>query len=466
MLDIHQTLESRYPILFQRHRRAAATLVRFLGYLFYEARFRQFADRYPHLRGFDFVEEALRYFDFTLRLRDNERSRIPTSGRVVIAANHPIGSLDGLALLNLVRQVRPDVKVVANQLLTAVTPLRPVLLPVNNMGGSTPRRNLQRLRDHLDQEGALILFPAGVVSRFGVKGVKDGPWQPGFVRIASAARAPIVPVYVAGRNSLLFYSISFLARPLSTLWLVREMFKHSHNAVDARVGRPVPWEHYSAIEGSPRHVAGLFRKHVYRLARDARPIFDSIDTIAAPENRLLLKQELAGCESLGETADGKSILLVHADTAPCVMRELGRLRELTFRSIGEGTGRPRDLDRHDARYLQLVLWDPRELEIAGAYRLGDAGTLFRQDGLDALYTHSLFDFGPGMQPILEQGLELGRSFVQPRYQNRQSLDYLWQGIGDCVDGLVVVDLSRLRPGKRKRYLESGPGGKRGPNPGR
>jgi len=429
MIDIRQVLETRYPTLFQQHRRFATTLVRFLGYLFYQARFRQFAQDYPHLRGFDFVDETLRYFDFTLRIRDRERARIPASGRVVIAANHPIGSLDGLALLSLVRQVRPDVKVVANDLLSAVTPLEPVLLPVTNMGGSTPRKNLKRIREHLEHDGALIIFPAGEVSRFGVKGVKDGAWHSGFVKIADAARAPILPVYVAGRNSLFFYSLSFLAKPLSTLWLVREMFKQSHNTVDARVGRPIPWEHYGTLDVSAEQKARLFRKHVYRIARDGRPIFQSIETVAAPENRLLLRQEITASEALEQTQDGKQIHLCRMADAPCVMREIGRLRELTFRAVGEGSGLPRDIDRFDRDYLQLVLWDPQELEIAGAYRLGDTRALLEQGGTSALYTHSLFAFGPGMKPYLESGLELGRSFVQPRYQTRQSLDYLWQGIG-------------------------------------
>ncbi|MEQ9465004.1 MAG: lysophospholipid acyltransferase family protein [Haliea sp.] len=429
MIDIHQVLETRYPALFRQHRRIGTVLARFLGYLFYQTRFRQFGQDYPHLQGFDFVEEALRYFDFTLRIRDNERCRIPASGRVVIAANHPIGSLDGLALLNLVHKVRPDVKVVANDLLTAVSPLQAVLLPVTNMGGSTPRQNLRRIHDHLEQEGALIIFPAGEVSRFGVKGVKDGAWQSGFVRIAAATRAPILPVYVAGRNSLFFYSISFLAKPLSTLWLVREMFRQSHNTVDARVGQPVPWEHYSAMQLPPAQLAQLFRKHVYRIARDRRPIFQSIETVAAPENRLLLRQEINASESLGATPDGKRIQLCRMAEAPCVMREIGRLRELAFRAVGEGSGLPRDIDRFDRDYLQLVLWDPQELEIAGAYRLGDARALVARGGMTALYTHTLFAFGPGMAPYLQQGLELGRSFVQPRYQTRQSLDYLWLGIG-------------------------------------
>ncbi len=432
MLDLHQSLSTRYPRLFRDHARAARTLTRFLGLLFHESRFQQFGREYPHLEGFDFVDAVLRHFDFTLRLRDDERARIPASGRVVIAANHPIGSLDGLALLNLVRQVRPDVKVVANDLLTTITPLHPVLLPINNMGGTTPRQNLRNIREHLEQDGALIIFPAGEVSRLSPTGIKDSVWQGGFVKIARATASPILPVYVAGRNSIFFYSLSFIARPLSTLWLVREMFKQAHHAVDTRIGNPVPPAHYDAMGFSAQKLASLFRKHVYRIAKNKAPIFRSIETVAAPENRLLLKRELAAAEHLGATPDGKQIVLAKMADAPCVMRELGRLRELTFRSVGEGTGLPRDIDRFDRDYLQLVLWDPAELEIAGAYRLADAAQLIRRGGLDALYTHSLFEFGEGMHPYLEQGLELGRSFVQPRYQTRHSLDYLWWGIGAFV----------------------------------
>ena len=120
MLNVQAFLEERYPQFVSKHRRASATLVWFLRYLFHESRFQQFEKDYPHLEGFDFIDQTLRYFDFTLRLRDKERARIPDTGRVIIAANHPIGSLDGLALLNLVRQVRPDVKVVANDMLATL----------------------------------------------------------------------------------------------------------------------------------------------------------------------------------------------------------------------------------------------------------------------------------------------------------------------------------------------------------
>ncbi|MEM9257734.1 MAG: GNAT family N-acyltransferase [Pseudomonadota bacterium] len=433
MLNVHSVLEARYPRFFDRHRRIARTLTRFLSFLFYESRFQKFSEEYPHLRGFDFIDQALRYFDFDLRLTESERARIPASGRVVIAANHPIGSLDGLALLNLVRSVRSDVKVVANDLLTAIAPLDPVLLPVANMGRrDTARTALKRIREHLMDEGAVIIFPAGEVSRLGALGVKDAEWQSGFIKLSSSTRSPVLPVYVDGRNSLFFYSLSILARPLSTIWLVREMFKQSHNTIDARIGRPVPHEVYSANGFSARQLARMFRKHVYRLASRGRPVFRTVETVAPPENRVLLRQELAHAEALGATRDGKSILVCRMESAPCVMREIGRLRELTFRTVGEGTGQPRDIDRFDRHYEQLVLWDETDMEIVGAYRLADGREVIKRLGVAGLYSSTLFDYGPTSRSLLSQGLEMGRSFVQQRYQTRHSLDYLWFGIGAYV----------------------------------
>jgi len=432
VINFQQILEDHYPHFTARHRRVTRVLSKFLGLLFYEKRFQQFAETYPHLEGFDFVEGTLRYFDFHLRLREAERARIPSTGRVVIAANHPIGSLDGLALLHLVRQVRPDVKVIANDMLMAVAPLRPVLLPVDNMGGKTARQNLKELRKHLENEGALLIFPAGEVSRFGPSGVKDGAWQSGFVKLASATKSPILPVFVKGRNSIFFYSLSFLAKPLSTAWLIREMFKQHHNTLDARVGCPVPFDVYDANKFSAKKLASMFRKHVYRLGRGGRPLFRSVETVAPPESKLLLKQELHASELLGTTTDDKKIYLVHMNESPCVMREIGRLRELTFRLVGEGSGLPRDIDRFDQYYKQLVLWDDPDQEIVGAYRIGDAAQIIAERGPESLYTHSLFKFSERTQPFLQQGLELGRSWVQPKYQTRHSLDYLWFGIGAYV----------------------------------
>ena len=432
MLNFQALLQEYFPRSTARHRSAARVAGKFLGFLFFQKRFEQFARDHPSAYGFEFVEAALRFFDFNLRIRESERARIPSSGQLVIAANHPIGSLDGIALLHLIRQIRPDVKVVANSLLMQVERLHPVLLPVDNMGGTTTRQHLLDIKAHLQDGGALIIFPAGEVSRFGAKGVRDGGWNSGFVKLASATKAPILPIYMGGRNSILFYSLSFLAKPLSTAWLIREMFSHSHNTIDARIGRPIPHEVYAANDLSAKTLARMFKRHVYRLAKGKKPVFKSVETVAPPESRVLLKQELKQSTELGITPDGKRILLTTAADSPCVMREIGRLRELTFRLVGEGSGLPRDIDAFDNTYLQLVLWDEDDLEIVGAYRLGDSRQLMESRGVDGLYSSTLFDYGPMMHRYFEEGLELGRSFVQPKYQTRHALDYLWFGIGAYI----------------------------------
>ncbi len=179
MLDVDKVLSSHYPQLEQRDwlkRPVRQTLKRLL----HEQEFQAFAKRYPHLQGFEFIEQVLDYFNFSYRVSDREKERIPESGRVVIIANHPIGSLDGLALLKLVRSVRPDVKVMANELLMQVDPLHSCLLPVNNMGGHTPKQNLTKITQWLEHDGALIIFPAGEVSRVAPTGIRDGAWHPGF----------------------------------------------------------------------------------------------------------------------------------------------------------------------------------------------------------------------------------------------------------------------------------------------
>jgi hypothetical protein len=183
MLNLQRTLETRYPDFFDRHRRTARTLSRFLGFLFYENAVSELLrSSTPTFAGFEFIDQVLRYFDFDLRLdRIRARSAYRPAGSVVIAANHPIGSLDGLALLNLVRSVRADVKVVANDLLTAIDPLHPVLLPVVNMGegSGTARDALRAIKKHLQDEGALIIFPAGEVSRLGARGVRTASGRAG-----------------------------------------------------------------------------------------------------------------------------------------------------------------------------------------------------------------------------------------------------------------------------------------------
>lgn len=429
MLNVETLVQERYPRLWRDRPLLARPLVTALRLLFHEKELQQFEAASPHLRGFDFVEQVLAYFDFTYRVRDSEWERIPAQGKVVIVANHPLGTLDGLVLLKLVREVRRDVKVMANDVLSTINPLASLLLPVDNMGGSTPRKNLRAIHQFLADDGALIIFPAGEVSRFGAKGVRDGEWRTGFLRIAVAAKAPILPIHVDGRNSAFFYALSFLARPVSTLWLVREMFKQAKRCIDVRIGQPIGYRAYARADRSIATNAAQLRRHLYRIGSDRSPILATEKAIAHPEDRLQLRMEIRACTRLGETRDNKQIYLYQHQPDSAIMREIGRLRELTFRAVGEGTGERRDIDNYDRHYLHLLLWDTENLEIVGAYRLCDAAAAIRAQGPDGLYSHSLFRYTAAMKPYLERGLELGRSFVQPSYWGKRSLDYLWYGIG-------------------------------------
>lgn len=431
MFTVESVLREKYPALPDSHKVYSPAILKILKLLFHERQFQQFERDYPHLKGLDFIEQVLEYFDFSYAVRHNERDRIPATGPVVIIANHPIGSLDGLALLKLVSEVRQDVKAVANDLLMTIKPLHCLLLPVDNMGGATPRENLRRIQEHLGGGGALIIFPAGEVSRLGPQGVRDGKWHPGFLRFARRSRADILPVYVDGRNSVLFYSLSLLAKPLSTLLLVREMFHQAQKNVGIRIGNPIAYSSYLDDALSEKAQLKLIKKQVYAL-RKSKPksLFPAVaPVIAHPENRQLLKLEMRDCALLGETADKKKIYLYQHENASVIMRELGRLRELTFRSIGEGCGRRRDMDRFDIWYRHIVLWDDEDLELVGAYRLANAGDLVARFGKAALYSNTLFEFGSKLESVLPKTIELGRSFVQPRYWGLRGLDYLWYGIG-------------------------------------
>ncbi|MFQ2222207.1 lysophospholipid acyltransferase family protein [Aeromonas enteropelogenes] len=402
---------------------------RALAWLFNEQAFQQFAGRYPHLRGLDFVEQVLAQLDFDYRVSEAQLEHIPASGRVIIVANHPIGSLDGLALLRLLGRIRPDVKIVANQLLAQLAPLRSLLLPVDNLGGKTDRRAILAMGEHLAAEGALVIFPAGEVSRLGPKGVKDGPWQGGFIKLAQRTRTPLVPIHLGGHNSFGFYLLSWLSKPASGLLLVRQLFRQQGQTLPMTIGARIP---PSSLGDLPAKTsARLVRSHLYRIGRGQAGKLATEAPIALPEDRRLLKQAIDRCEVLGHTPDGQSILLYrrHETGHSVILRELGRLREIAFRAVGEGSGKRRDLDGFDDDYYHLILWDPARLDIIGAYRFAPVAELLASKGLAGLYSHTLFGFEEKLLPRLEQAIELGRSFIQPAYWGKRGLDYLWFGIG-------------------------------------
>ena len=432
MLDFQHILKHYQPAFTSRWPTSARLLGSLLGFVFGQKIFEQFEWAHPESKGLPFPAAVLRFFNFQFEINQAELSHIPKQGQVIIVANHPLGSLDGIGLLDAVLSIRPDAKIVVNELLMHVDRLQPFALPVDNMSNQTSRQQLRAIQSHLTSGGALIMFPAGEVSRWRLSGIRDGQWNSSFVRLALRYHAPIVPVLVGGRNSRFFYCLSLFIKPLSTAWLIREMFKHRNARISAHIGSPITYPALAEKQEPAQVVADEIKTQVYSLSEACDLPSPPPHPIAKPESRESLEQDLKQCQSLGTTPDGKGLFLTTQTQSPAIVREIARLREATFRPVGEGSGYERDTDQFDTHYHHLFIWSYDDRDIVGAYRLGDAGKLMKQAGVAGIYTHTLFHFSPAMNSYLEHGLELGRSFVQPQYQNRHALDYLWQGIGAFV----------------------------------
>ncbi len=428
MLSVDKSLIERLPWLAQ-HPNVRRPVAGMLGRLADEAGFNKVLEAVRGLEGHAFAERTLEVLGASYHVNPRERENIPAEGPVLAVANHPLGMLDAIALLHLIGSVREDVRILGNDWLALIEPLRSMLLPIDVFGKGAASK-LRAVYRALDDGQALIVFPAGEVSRVGPAGVRDGAWGDGFARLARRRNVPVLPIHVAARNSTMFYGLSMLAKPLSTAMLPREAVAQVKRRIGFSVGALISAEELEQrSEGSSEQAARLMRRHVYRVGRHRGLIFGGQAPLAHPEAPDRVSAELQRAEKLADLADGKQAFLYRGSTNSVVMREIGRLRELTFRKVGEGTGERRDLDDYDGYYEHLVLWDPETLRIVGAYRFGHGGRLIAEHGMASLYTSSLFNYSPALESRLSQGLELGRSFIAPAYWRSRALDQLWQGIG-------------------------------------
>lgn len=425
MQDIPAPLAERFPRWFAGRRgRLVAPLVRGLARWSGIPEAAKFLADHAHLRGLAFVEAALEYLDVRYTVDQVERERLPAEGGVLLVANHPSGALDALALLHFAGSVRRDVCILANDLLLGLEPLADLLLPLRILGGRPTPDSLAAVEASLARGECVIVFPAGEVSRLGLGGLRDGRWRRGFVHFARAAGVPVLPVRVQARNSALFYGASALYKPAGTALLPRELFARRGCRIGLRIGRPMrlaPEQPTAAALASVRQALAAIGSRRESRAGQA--------PLAHPVDRKALVAELARLPLLGRTPDGKRIHAGPLAADSPLLREIGRLRELTFRQVGEGTGKRLDLDAYDTWYDHIVLWDPEALEIAGAYRVAPGERVFAERGVEGFYTASLFRFPCHWLPRLAQGMELGRSFVAPAYQGTRCLDELWLGIG-------------------------------------
>lgn len=426
MIALEKTLSSRYPAWFAGHRaKISGPLIKTLAKFAKFDEINAFLKANAHLTGFSFIEAALAHLDARYTVDQVERERIPVNGRVLIVANHPSGALDALALLHFIGSIRRDVKIVANDMLCEFDGIRELLLPIRILGGKPDSNSLKAVEQALQNGECVIVFPAGEVSRLRWKGISDSEWRRGFLRFAKNTATPVLPVKIHARNSAFFYGASMLHKPIGTALLPREVFSRRGSRIGLRIGLPMTIEQESETAFDLRSI----RQALYAIGSRRENAAPGLEPLVHPVERARLLSDLKTMSLLGQTPDGKKIYCGRLRSDAPLLREIGRLRELSFRAVGEGTGKRLDVDAFDTWYEHIVLWDANECEIAGAYRVARGNDVYLEKGREGFYSASLFNYPCEVMARLAEGMELGRSFVTPKYWGSRSLDYLWIGIG-------------------------------------
>lgn len=432
MIDIQKEIEKKFPKIKEKENVLKKSLLKIAKKIVHEDSINQFLSQNSHLKGFDFVDAVLDYFDFDYTVSSNDLQNIPSTGKVIIIANHPLGGLDALCLLKLVGQIRKDVKILANDFLVGFEALHSLMIPLDNFKDRQSKESIKKIYEALNNEEAIIIFPAGEVSRATPKGVKDPAWNKGFLNFAKNSNSAILPIFLDAKNSKTFYTISLINKTFSTLLLSNEMFNKKSKNINIKIGQIIPSENITPKGLNKDFLVNLYKKHLYALKKGKKSFFQTQSAIAHPVSKIDLYNELKKSPLLGQTNDGKKIYLYDYVEDSIVLKELGRLREISFRKVGEGVNKKRDIDKYDVYYQHIILYDKNELEIVGAYRIGNSDMIFKEFGTKGFYSNTLFQFNDEFIFYLQNSIELGRSFVQPKYWGTRALDYLWYGIGAYV----------------------------------
>ncbi len=394
--------------------------------------------------GLQAIDRLFETLDVELEFDKEQLKHIPSEGPFIIVANHPFGALDGLALIKAIAAVRPDFKVMANFLLQNVEPIKDYFLAVNPFENlKTAYNNISGLKSalqHVEAGLPLGLFPAGEVSTFqtDLRTIADRKWQNSAIKIIKKGKVPVIPVFFDGANSRIFHLLGLIHPGLRTLALPSELLKKKGKSIGMRIGKPIApkdLEMFTNTDQLGRYLRAKtyalgssfeVRRDYFRLFRFPQkedPIIDAV-----PAN--LIEKEIEAMQSYRTLQyDNFDCYVVASENIPNILKEIGRLREVTFRAVGEGTNKSIDLDEYDLYYDHLILWDREAKKIAGAYRIGNGPEIMAQYGAKGLYISSLFRMSKKMNPILSQSIELGRSFIVKEYQkHRLSLFLLWKGI--------------------------------------
>ncbi len=421
----------------------------FAKFLMYILRFNKLNKIYEQIaskKGIEFIDEIIHVLEFKIEFEKNELKKIPATGPLIVVANHPFGGFDGLLLIKYLSQVRPDVKVIGNFLMQKVDPVSEYFIsdnPFNNSDPDIPEKECKGTREavsHLQNGGVLCFFPAGDLSTYGTfDSITDQVWQFPMVKFVKKARVPVVPAYFQGTNSRLFHFFAKIHPSLRQVRLPSEILSKKHKTIKLRIGTPIKVEDQDKFcdvyqfgrfiraktysMESPIEVKRFFN---YNLKPQHKP--ETIIEPVAAEKILAEIQKIKTDFTLFNLKN-YTAFCAPSEEIPNILTEIGRLREITFRQVGEGTNRSIDIDEFDLYYHQMFIWDEEEKRIVGAYRIGKGKDILEQYGKRGFYLQSLFRISDDFKPVLNESLELGRSFVIKEYQRKpMPLFLLWKGI--------------------------------------
>lgn len=408
----------------------------------------RFYDKTKDLPALEFIDGLLDEFDITFEIPEEDLNRIPKSGPFITVSNHPLGAIDGVLLLKLLTENRSDFKIMGNFLLHRVEPLKPYVMPVNPFESHKDAKSsiagFREALTHLRNGHPLGIFPAGEVSteKEG-RLLVDRPWEEAAMKLIKKAEVPVVPVYFHSRNSKLFYRLAKISDTLRTAKLPSEMKTQGKRSIKIRIGHPISVAAQKEIDSIPLFTQFLRRKtYILSNAFQRKNILKSIPKtlklpklpkkIAGPiatEKMLLEIDSLRKNDKRLLISKNYEVFLTCADAIPYVLQEIGRLREVTFRAVGEGSNKSTDLDIFDSYYNHMFLWDNDENKLAGAYRMGLGSEIYPRYGINGFYLHDLFRFEPELYQMMSESIEMGRAFIIKEYQQRpMPLFLLWKGI--------------------------------------
>jgi len=406
-------------------------------------------NRNKHLNDLPFLNALLDDFQIKFEIPEEDLKRLPKEGAYITVSNHPLGGIDGILLLKLMLEQRSDFKIIGNFLLHRIEPLKPYIMPVNPFEDRKDVKSsvtgFKNSLLHLKDGKPLGIFPAGEVSTYkDGKLMVDKPWEEAAMKLVQKAQVPVVPIYFHAKNSKLFYKLSKISDTFRTAKLPSELLTQKRRTIKVRVGRPISvadqQEHQALSEFSE-----FIRRKTYMLANafeDKPNRLENISsTLKAPKipkkivtpvkTELMIKEIEALKEGDYRLLQSKNyeVYLAPASKLPNILREIGRLREITFREVGEGTNEAIDLDKFDTYYHHMFLWDNEENLIAGAYRMGLGSRIFEKYGIDGFYLQDLFRFEPELYKMMSESIEMGRAFIIKSYQQKpMPLFLLWKGI--------------------------------------